>query len=58
MSNMDNNTFFKGLGVGMVVGSAIGVAMRSGKNDNKNAWGKTIKSMGEVVENVTGVLGL
>ena len=58
MSNMDNSTFLKGLGVGVVMGSAISMAVRSGKSDSKNAWGKTIKSMGEVVENVSGVFGL
>ena len=58
MSNMDNSTFLKGLGLGVVMGSAISMAVRSGKSDSKNAWGKTIKSMGEVVENVSGVLGL
>ena len=58
MSNMDNSNFLKGLGVGMVVGSAISMAMQGGKKQDKNAWGKAIKSMGEVVENVSGVLGL
>lgn len=58
MSNMDNTTFLKGLGLGMMVGSAISMAVKSGKNDSKNTWGKTIKSMGEVVENVSGALGL
>ncbi|MGI6028410.1 MAG: hypothetical protein ACOX81_03240 [Candidatus Heteroscillospira sp.] len=58
MSNMDNATFLKGLGVGVLMGSAISVAMKTGKSDNKNAWGKTIKSMGEVVENVSSVLGI
>ena len=58
MSNMDNSNFLKGLGVGMVVGSAVGMMMHGSKPDNKNAWAKAIKSMGEVVENVSGVLGL
>ena len=58
MSNMDNTTFLKGLGVGMVVGSALGMVMRGDKKEDKNAWGKALKSMGEVVENVSGVLGL
>ena len=58
MSNMDNSTFLKGLGLGVVMGSAISMAVRSGKSDSKNAWGKTSKSMGDVVENVSGVLGL
>ena len=58
MSNMDNATFLKGLGVGVVVGSALSMAVHGGKKDDKNAWGKALKSMGEVVENVSGVLGL
>jgi len=58
MSNMDNSNFLKGLGVGMVVGSAVGMMMHSGKHDNRTAWAKAIKSVGEVVENVSGVLGL
>ena len=58
MNNINNGTFIKGLGVGMVVGSAISMAVKGGRNENKNAWGKALKSMGEVVENVSGVFGL
>ena len=35
-----------------------GCVEHGSKPDNKNAWAKAIKSMGEVVENVSGVLGL
>jgi len=57
MSNMDSSTFLKGLGVGMVVGSAVGMAVHAGKSGGKKAWGRALKSMGDVVENVTDILG-
>ena len=50
MSNMDNSTFLKGLGLGVVMGSAISMAVRSGKSDSKNAWGKTIKSINLLIK--------
>lgn len=57
MDNMNTPNFYKGIGLGIVVGSAIGMAMKNTKPETQNAWGKTLKSMGEVVENVSGVLG-
>ena len=56
MSNINNGSFYKGLGMGIVVGSAVSMAVKTGKN-SKNAWGKALKSMGEVVDNISGVFG-
>ena len=59
MSNMDNGSFMHGLGIGMAVGSAIGMAVKNSKGSgNKNAWGKALKSMGEAVENISGMFGM
>ena len=60
MSNMDNGSFIRGLGIGMAVGSAIGLAVKNSKNGSgaKNAWGKALKSMGETVENISSMFGM
>lgn len=57
MNHIENSNFYKGIGVGIMVGSAVGMAVKTTRPESKNAWGKTLKSMGEVVENVSSVLG-
>ena len=52
---MNNMSFIKGIGVGMVVGSAIGMAVAPKK---KGSIGKAIKSIGAAVESVTESIGL
>lgn len=53
---MNNMTFFKGMGVGLMVGSLVGMVAAPRKK--KMNIGKAIKSMGDVVENVAGSIGL
>ena len=53
---MNNMSFMKGIGVGLMVGSMVGLAAAPKKK--KTNVGKTIKSMGDVVENIAGTLGL
>ncbi len=53
---MNNMSFMKGIGVGLMVGSVVGLAAAPKKK--KMNVGKTIKSMGDVVENIAGTLGL
>lgn len=58
MNNNTNSTFYKGLGMGIVVGSAISMAVKTTQTSGKTGWGRTLKSAGEVIENVTNALGL
>jgi gas vesicle protein len=53
---MNNMSFFKGMGLGVVVGSMVGMAAMPHKK--KFSMGKALKSMGDVVENVTNAIGL
>ncbi len=53
---MNKMSFVKGMGVGMVVGSAIGMA--AAPKNRKGGVGKAIKSIGSAIENVTDMLGL
>ena len=53
---MNRMTFAKGIGLGLVVGSAIGMAVMPRRK--KSAMGKALKAMGHLVDDVAGSLGL
>ncbi len=53
---MNKTTFVKGMGLGLVVGSAVGMVFSPKKK--KSAIGKALRSMGDVVEGITDTIGL
>ena len=53
---MNKMSFFKGIGVGVMVGSIAG--MIAAPKKKSATLGKALKSMGNVVENVTSTLGM
>lgn len=53
---MNNMSFVKGMGIGLMVGSMVGMVAAPKKK--KMNIGKTIKSMGDVVDSIAGTLGL
>ena len=55
MNHMD---LIKGVGVGIALGGLICLALSSGKRRRKKCKNHTIKAIGEVVDNVTDMLGL
>ena len=59
MSNMSKSNFYIGMGMGLVVGSCAGLAMRGSKKHAcpKNALGRTLKNVGEVVDSISGAMG-
>ena len=58
MSNMKKNNFYLGMGMGLVVGSCAGLAIRSKKQPcAKSALGRTLKNVGEVVDSISGAMG-
>ncbi|MBQ2960910.1 MAG: hypothetical protein IJE09_06790 [Oscillospiraceae bacterium] len=58
MSNMSKSNFYLGMGMGLVVGSCAGLAMRGKKQRcAKNALGRTLKNVGEVVDSISGAMG-
>lgn len=58
MSHMNKSNFYVGMGMGLVVGSCAGLAMRGKKHPcAKNALGRTLKNVGEVVDSISGAMG-
>jgi len=57
MSTMD---FIKGIGVGVIAGGTIGIAMTSGKRRHGHSKMKTaaMRTISNVMENVSDVLGM
>jgi gas vesicle protein len=53
---MNNMNFVKGMGVGLMVGSAIGMAVAAPKKNGKKIVGRALKTIGEVVEDVTDAM--
>ena len=58
MRNMSNMDLLKGLGIGLALGGLIGLSLTSGKRKRKKCKNHTIKAIGEVVDNVTDMLGM
>ena len=58
MNNMSNMDLLKGLGIGLVLGGLVSLAMSSGKRRRKRCKHHTIKAVGDVVEHVTDMLGV
>ena len=56
--NLQNRDILKGIGIGLAVGSAVSMAMSSGRRKRKRNKNHTIKAIGEVVDNVTDMMGL
>ncbi len=53
---MNKMTFVKGMSLGIVVGSAVGMVLAPKKK--KSAVGKALRAMGDVVEGITDTIGL
>ena len=53
---MKSMQFLKGIGVGFVVGSAIGMTTAPARKHGKSKFGKTIKNVGEVIETITDAI--
>ena len=52
---MNNMSFIKGIGIGMIAGAAVGMVAAPKK---KSGIGKAIKNIGAAVESVTETIGL
>jgi hypothetical protein len=51
---MNSTNFVKGIGVGLVLGSAIGMAVPTPikSTKKKSVVGRALKTMGDIVENI------
>ena len=54
---MNKRDFYVGMGMGLMLGSAAVFAMRPKKNGVKTVVGRTLKTMGEVADSVSELLG-
>jgi gas vesicle protein len=52
---MSNSSFFKGLAVGVVAGTAVGLFTAPKRRDMKKAAGRFLKAAGGLVENFSGI---
>jgi len=50
--------FIRGIGVGVIAGGTIGIAMASNKRNNRKMKSNVMKTIGTVVENVSDALGM
>ena len=50
--------FFKGIGAGMLMGAAVGMAIMPSRRFRKRKIGKAVKSLGQVVEDVMDAVKL
>ncbi len=55
---MKEHEFMKGMGLGVLTGAALGAAMAPRKKSSmKKAAGKAMKTMGQVMENLSDDMG-
>ena len=55
---MTKMSFAKGIGLGLLVGSAVAVAIPHRKHSHKRTIGKALRTVGEVIENVSDAIGI
>jgi len=56
-SERNNTDLMKGIGIGLIAGCAIRMAMGAEKRKRKKCKNHTIRAIGDVVDNVTDMLG-
>lgn len=54
---MNKRNFYVGMGMGLVVGGAAMYAMRPRQSGLKTVVGRTLRTMGEVADSVSELLG-
>ena len=55
---MRHTDLMKGLGIGLLTGGVIGLALTSGRRRRKRCKNHAIKAIGDVVGSVTDMLGV
>ena len=50
--------FLKGMGAGMMLGAALGMMLSSDKKSSRRRLGKMFRAAGDVIEDLSGAIGL
>ena len=54
---MKKKNFLIGMGIGLVVGDAVGMITRPKKCASKNTLGKALRTMSDVADTISGYMG-
>ena len=54
---MNKRNFYVGMGMGLVVGGCAVYAMRPRRNDTKSVLGRAVRTMGEIADSVSELMG-
>lgn len=54
---MKKNTFYVGMGMGLIVGGAAAMAIRAKRNCPKSVLGRALKTVGEVADSLSDAMG-
>ena len=49
--------FFKGMGAGLLVGACVGMVVAPDKKAGKRRFGKAVKALGQMIEDVSCAIG-
>ena len=55
---MSNLNFLKGMGAGLMVGAAVGMLLSPEKKATRRRMGKMFRAAGDVIEDLSGAIGL
>lgn len=55
---MRNYDFAKGLGIGVIAGATIGMAIVPKRKCGKSVAGRALRAAGDIVENISDAIGL
>lgn len=58
MNSVNNMSFLKGVGMGIVAGSLISMVVMPRKSGSKKTIGKYLRNVGDIIENVTDAMGI
>jgi gas vesicle protein len=58
LNNGHGMNFLKGMGMGLVAGSVIGMVVAPKKSGNKRTIGRYLRGVGEIIDNVTDAMGI
>lgn len=58
MNTVNNMSFLKGMGMGIVAGSVISMVVMPKKSGGRKTVGRYLRNVGDIIENVTDAMGM